>query len=91
MLIGLTLGALAWARRGGADRRDLLGGFSARPPRAAYLAMPLLPLAAGLTYPLILETGRAVPTDEIVALLVVAGTLTFVWALARSLLEGRTT
>jgi hypothetical protein len=57
----------------------------------AYLAMPLLPLAAGLTYPVVLERGLAIPAQDIVLLLVLLGALGGVWALAQSVREGFST
>jgi len=51
----------------------------------------LLPIAAGITYPVVLDRGIAVPADETIALMVVAGAVGLVWAMVRSVLDGRTT
>lgn len=86
-LVGLTIAALARSR-GHGDGIAILARFSAPPPLAAYLAMPLLPLAAALTYPVVLAEGLSVPSEDIVALLLVAGGLAFGWALLRKLRQG---
>jgi len=88
-MIGASLGALALARRAPPGRPNILAPLQERPPLRAYAVMPLLPLAAGATYPFVLEAGLAVPSGEIVAWLFLLGTLGFVWALLRSALDAR--
>jgi len=91
LLVALSLAALAWARRGQTGRPDLLAPLATPPRLAAYLAMPILPVSAGLTYPFVLARGLALPADEVIALLFVAGAFGLVWALVRSILDGRAT
>lgn len=86
--IALTFGALAWARRG--RGRNRLAPLGSPAPLAAYFAMPLLPLAAGSAYPLVLDASVAVPTSEITPLLFLLGAVGYLWALVRSALDGRT-
>ena len=88
-MIALTLAALARGRGGRGEDAELLARLAPPPPRAAYLAMPLLPLAAVLTYPVVHANRIAVPTEDIVFALLLAGALAFLWALARSLRAGR--
>lgn len=91
LVVALTFGALAWAKRGRIARPDLLAPLAAGPPLGAYLVMPLLPVSAGLTYPIVLDHDLRFPTEEVIPLLVVLGALGFVWALVRAALDGRAT
>ncbi len=90
LLIAVTFGALAWARRGGVPGPDRLAPLGERPPLIAYCLMPILPVAAGLSYPFVLDHGLVVPAEDITSLLFTLGTLGLAWALVRSALDGRT-
>lgn len=80
-LMALTLFAL-W-RGAGNDGRASLAGPMRMPPLSAYLALPILPAAALLAYPLILESRWAVPSAGIVLLLTFAGGAVFFWAIVK--------
>ena len=90
LVVVLTCGALFWAR-GAGPRHDLLAPLTTPPPPGAYVAMPLMPVAAGLTYPVVLDHDLAIPADAVILLLVPLGALGFVWALVQAVREGRST
>ena len=87
-LAGLTLAAL-W--RGGsratapgdARWRGCLADFGSLPAPKAYLAMAFLPASALPSYWLVLQNNWALPSQEIVFLLLVTGVAYFFWSILR--------
>ncbi len=88
-LIALTFAVLALARRDRRDAPGLLAPLASAPPVSAYVVLPVLPLVAGISYPVVLARGLAVPTEEIVPLFLIAGGSAFLWALVRVALDAR--
>lgn len=89
VLVLVTLYALARARRGGGQTAGVLTPLAAPPPLRNYLALPVLPVAAVLTYPVVHAQRLAIPADEIIPLLLLTGAVAFLWALFVAFRAGR--
>ncbi|MEL6525137.1 MAG: hypothetical protein AAFQ07_05440 [Chloroflexota bacterium] len=89
-VIALTLFALHRSKAN-EHQQDRLQVFSSPPPIGWHYGLGLLmPLTASLIYPIVYENQIAVPTEDITALLLVAGFVGFVIALIRPFTQKRT-
>ncbi|MEO1165315.1 MAG: hypothetical protein AAFV98_16135, partial [Chloroflexota bacterium] len=87
--IALTLFALHRSKAN-EHQQDRLQVFSSPPPIRWHYGLGLLmPLTASLVYPIMYENQIAVPTEDITALLLVAGFVSFMVALIRPFTQKR--
>ncbi len=83
VLIGLSFAALANARKVEKNNSSFFDRLSQPPPRKSYLLAVTMPLAAGLAYWGIVDSGISVGTEDITFVLLMAGAIMFFWAMWR--------
>ncbi len=84
VVVLIILGALGLERRW-PTMGSILTGLETPPAPIRYLTIALLPAAASASYAVVLDTGFQIATEDVAALMLTLGAVSFLWALTAPL------